>query len=124
MEESLWHYRAFDLSAVDADTVDMTVDLGFGVTRRDRFRLYGPDPAGKMGLDAPELSTPEGKAARDWLRALLAEPGAVFHIRTVKDRREKYGRYLAVVFLTRPDGQCDNVNGELVRTGHAALRAY
>lgn len=41
-------------------------------------------------------------------------------VRTLKDRREKYGRYLAVVYLF--DGR--NLNQLLVDQGHAKLKAY
>jgi micrococcal nuclease len=113
----VYQYQGTIVRVVDGDTVDINVDLGFGVWREDRFRLYGPDPDGNMGLNAPEVTTPEGKEARDYLRRLLL-PGDPVTIRTIKDHREKYGRYLAVIY--RPT----NVNQLLLDTGHAVLKAY
>lgn len=85
------------------------MDLGFDVRRRDSFRLYG--------INAPETRTPEGVAAKEWLVALLAEgarAGQALTINTIKDRREKYGRYLAVLWL----GPL-NVNLAAIDQGHA-----
>ena len=93
------------MRVVDGDTVWLDVDLGFEIRRREDFRLYG--------INAPELSTPEGKAAAAWLTAKLP-PGQVVTVQTLKDKREKYGRYLAAIVL----GDV-NLNAALVDAGHA-----
>ena len=72
MDDFLYRYRADLASVHDGDTVTLDLDLGLRVRARVTARLYGPDPDGRVGLDAPELSTPEGVAARDWLVARLA----------------------------------------------------
>lgn len=90
----------------DGDTVRLDVDLGFGIWKRwERFRL--------TGIQAPELGTPAGNAARYWLRDLLPI-GQEVRIVTEEDDQEKYGRYLATIFL----GDL-NVNDHLVDSGHA-----
>lgn len=103
----MYEYTARVLRVVDADTVHLDVDLGFDVRRKDSFRLYG--------INAPEMSTPEGVAARDWLVARLAGADRVV-VTTVKDRREKYGRYLGVLWVGSP---LSNLNQELIDEGHA-----
>jgi micrococcal nuclease len=115
----LFQYYARLVKVVDGDTLDMEVDLGFGITRVDRFRLYG--------LNAPEMSTPEGKIAKAWVITQLAERLAPFvndpfplTVRTYKDKQEKYGRYLATVSI---DEKWD-LNAELVAAGHAVLKDY
>ncbi|MCA0905118.1 thermonuclease family protein [Ruegeria marisrubri] len=99
----------------DADTVRLTVDLGFGLTSNlGPCRLYG--------IDAPELrgdERPAGIAARDFLRDLI-EPGQWFTVQTIKDAKGKYGRYLCKIVLD--DGT--NINELLVETGHAVAREY
>ncbi len=52
----MFEYRARLVRVVDGDTLDLTLDLGFGIIRTDRFRLFG--------LNAPELSTGEGIRGR------------------------------------------------------------
>ena len=89
----------------DGDTVWLEVDLGFGLKFTENFRL--------LGINAPELRTPTGPAARDYLRALVE--GQALVVKTSKDKKEKYGRYLATILL--PDGT--NVNEKMIETGHA-----
>lgn len=121
----LFRYRVLATGVVDGDTVDLELDLGFGVTRRDRFRLYGPDWAGRDGLNAPELNTPEGVAARRWLADALVRYAGRLVARTVKDRREKFGRYLVVLTVPNAAGMAEvNVNEQLVAAGHAVLKRY
>ena len=92
------------LRVVDGDTLHLEVELGFDIKRRDTFRLYG--------LDAPEMSTEAGVAAKEWLVQQLAE-GALI-ITTHKDRRERYGRYLATLWVDGVD-----INQAMVEAGHA-----
>lgn len=47
----------------DGDTVYIKLDLGFDLTVYARVRVYG--------INAPELSTDAGKAAREYARGLL-----------------------------------------------------
>lgn len=100
----MYEYRATIIRIVDADTVWLEVDLGFDVKRKDSFRLYG--------INAPEMSTAEGVNAKMWLTEYLK--GGPLVITTEKDRREKYGRYLATLWV---GGQ--NVNQALIEAGHA-----
>lgn len=100
----MYQYRAEVLSVVDGDTLHLSVDLGFDIKRRDTFRLYG--------INAPEMSTPEGIAAKAWLVQKLTEGALV--ITTRKDKREKYGRYLATLWI-----DMKNVNEQMVAAGHA-----
>lgn len=103
----MFEYSAEIIKVVDGDTVHANVDLGFNVHVEMTLRL--------MGINAPEKVTAEGKAAKKHLESLLPTTSVV--IRTLRDKREKYGRYLA--YVIRPDGV--NVNDEMVVAGHAVL---
>lgn len=99
----------------DGDTVRLVADLGFGL-------LAELGPCRLYGIDTPELRGADREAgivARDFLRDLLT-PGLWFTIRTHKDEKGKYGRYLCEITLD--DGT--NVNELLVATGHAVARDY
>lgn len=98
-------YRATILSVHDGDSLTCDVDLGFRIRQTMPLRL--------LGLDAPELRTEQGRAARDWLTARLPA-GTIVLVRTVRDRREKYGRLLADV-----TDQAGSVNTDLLVAGHA-----
>jgi micrococcal nuclease len=103
----MYEYRATVLRVVDGDTIDCRADLGFDVGMDMRLRL--------AGIDAPEMSTEAGKAASRWLADKL-HAGTEIIIKTQKDRREKFGRYLAEVFLP---GDAISVNQAMVDAGMA-----
>lgn len=101
-----YEYAATVIDVHDGDTIRVDIDLGFDVQLRSV-------PLRLVGINAPELPTEAGKASRDFLSTYLPD-GAAVVVHTVKDKKEKYGRYLAVVFCCE-----QNVNDLLVETGHA-----
>jgi len=104
----MYEYAAQVLDVYDGDTIHVEVDLGCDIDTRLTVRL--------AGINAPELAVkPAGPDARDFLAATLGA-GAIT-LRTIKDRREKYGRYLGILIL--PDGT--NVNDLMVSSGHAVV---
>ena len=96
-----YEYKAKVLRVVDGDTIDAEVDLGFHIKMEMKLRL--------AGINAPEMNTVEGKKSRAALMSLIE--GQDVTIFTIKDRQEKYGRYLAVV-ITMKDHK--NINEWLV----------
>ncbi|MER5649711.1 thermonuclease family protein [Streptosporangium sp. NPDC002524] len=107
----LYVYPATVAKVVDGDTLDLLVDVGFGITTKGRFRL--------SAVWAPELGTPEGEAARDFTQAWVEQQAGRVLVRTFKDRRERYGRYLARVF-TEPGA---DLGAALIDAGHATAEA-
>ena len=107
-----WHYQFVTVDRIlDGDTLQCTVDLGFGLRMTQHFRL--------LGVDAPELHGPTavaGAAARDWLVALLP-PGTAVQIDSHKP--DKYGRWLAEVWVM---GR--SVAVMLLEAGHAVPKTY
>jgi micrococcal nuclease len=112
----LYTYRATVLQVVDGDTVDLSVSLGFDVSHRARFRLTGIDAPESYGPNASDA----GRAAKQQLADTL-RVGSTVVVKTTKDRREKYGRFLAEVFLVTADGSPMeiSVNQMMVDAGHA-----
>lgn len=98
------------VKVIDGDTVDLDVDLGFSIRQTDRFRL--------TGIDAPEKNTEAGMVTKQWLENTLP-PGKEVVIATSKDKKEKYGRYLAVIYTKEFE---TSVNGVLIQNGLA--KAY
>jgi len=108
-------YDVVLLKAVDGDTVDVDIDLGFNVWLHDeRVRI--------MGIDTPESRTSDkveklfGLAAKNRLKELLHD-GAILVTTEEKngeDMRGKFGRILGD-FKT-PDGRL--VTDVLVEEGH------
>ena len=116
-EISLYHYRALITAAYDGDTVTAEIDLGLKtVVKGEKLRLHR--------INAPEMRGPEkiaGKAARDYLRHRILGKEVV--IETFKDKRGKYGRYIAEIWLPENDGYT-NMNDELVEKGFAEYHEY
>jgi len=78
---------------VDGDTIDVDIDLGFGVwLRNQRIRM--------MGIDTPESRTSDdeekvfGLMAKQRLTNLIADAKV---LKTYNDERGKYGRILGEV---------------------------
>ncbi len=118
MKEYLYHYRAVVVSVYDGDTCTVDIDLGLKTwVRGEKLRLYR--------INAPELrgvERPEGLKSRDFLREQI--DGKQIIIQTVKDKKGKYGRYLADIWLPVDDGEMININDLLVEKGFAEYKDY
>ena len=114
----MYEYRARVIKVIDGDTVDVDIDLGFGVWLKDeRVRI--------MGIDTPESRTRDkvekkfGLAAKARLKELL---GATPILKTQvgkggEDMKGKFGRILGD-FLTEDGKKCGEL---LVKEGHAEI---
>ena len=113
MEKQHYVYHALVTEVYDGDTVTVDIDLGLNVwVRKEKLRLHR--------INAPEVRGEErerGLASRDWLRAQIL--GSTVVIETLQDKKGKYGRYLAEVWL----GEL-NINDALVSEGLAEYKAY
>jgi micrococcal nuclease len=108
----MYEYRARITKVVDGDTLHLVIDLGLDVSIATTVRL--------SGVDTPEMSTPEGKAAKIYTQDWVTVRGGTVIVRTVKDKREKYGRYLAE--LLAPDGT--SLNQDLLASGNARVAPW
>lgn len=113
---SLFHYKATVIKVVDGDTIDLMVSLGFDTSVKGRFRLVGVNTPESYGASA----CPEGVAAKAFTTAALPV-GAEVVVVTSKDKKEKYGRYLAEVYKLEKNGVVSekSVNQMLVESGNA-----
>lgn len=87
-------YKAYLERVVDGDTIRTYLDLGFGVWHHEILRL--------AKINAPELSTKEGKIASAKLSELL-ENTEILIIKT--NKTDIFGRYIADVFLENEEGK-------------------
>lgn len=96
-------YAAQLIDVHDGDTIHLDIDLGFHTWRRgERYRL--------ARINAPELSTPEGRPARDHLTLLLAAGPLV----VTTSKADNYGRYLVECSVNGV-----NLNDAMLRDGFA-----
>ena len=90
---------------VDGDTVDVDIDLGFGIwVHNERVRLYGIDTPESRTRDLEEKKA--GLFAKDVVLHYLPE-GSKQILRTHKDKVGKYGRVLGefVIYDSLADRQ-------------------
>jgi micrococcal nuclease len=112
-------YDVTVIKVVDGDTVDVDIDLGFGVTLTDeRVRI--------MGIDTPESRTRDkvedlfGEAAKARLKELMKNGGKLITTedRKGEDMKGKFGRILGD-FKVDYNGETKTVTDILVEEGHA-----
>ena len=115
----MYEYRVKILKVVDGDTVDVDIDLGFGVVLTDeRVRI--------MGIDTPESRTRDkvekvfGKAAKKALQDMLGKTSILKTQinRDGEDMKGKFGRILGDFIVDRNGEECSVVQA-LVEDGHA-----
>jgi endonuclease YncB( thermonuclease family) len=125
----MYQYKAQVKAVIDADTIDVLVDLGFGVHTMQRLRLYG--------IDAPEMRSEAGKIAKEYVKSVLlgADASMFVYVRTLKDKKDKYGRKLAVLYFdpvsmlldhdeSKIEMMASSFNLQIVRNGHAVERYW
>lgn len=130
-------YDAKVLKVHDGDTLHLEVDLnrhvpvldadlGFSTYIRSRklllhedFRLYG--------INAPELSTPEGLLALEYFDSMLRDDDDKYTALVIEtipqgdhEKQEKYGRWLARLWRAgEPADPATSMNQKMVDSGHA-----
>jgi micrococcal nuclease len=116
--------RARIVRLVDGDTVILDVDMGMSITVRATVRLFK--------INTPEVRGPEkvaGHAATQHLADLLVKFACVdgewdIIVKTYRDKKGKYGRYLADLIGEDQDGWPINLNERMVEDGHAVVALY
>ena len=106
----MYEYKCTILRVVDGDTVDVDIDLGFGVwMHKERVRM--------MGIDTPESRTRDkvekkfGLASKEYVKAYLPI-GSMQILKTEidksgEDKKGKFGRILGdfLVYDSKEDAQ-------------------
>jgi micrococcal nuclease len=111
----MFEYRADILKIVDGDTVDVDIDLGFGIwLRNERVRIMGIDTPESRTLDKTEKIF--GLAAKDRLKHLLGKT-AILKTEVIngEDAKGKFGRILGDFFV-QGGRRCGDI---LIEEGHA-----
>ena len=91
----MYRYYGKVVKVIDGDTLDVNVDLGFDIFYKIRVRL--------KDIDTPEVYHPhddeELKSGRDAKQFVIDSIlGKDVIIKTFKDKKGKYGRYIANIY--------------------------
>ena len=117
--KSCYNFRVVKINrVVDGDTIDVTIDLGFDLMKKERVRIAGVDTPEKRTRDLEEKAL--GLDATAWMKEHLE--GAIkgddeLTIRTeLKGGVGKYGRLLGWLYV----GDVDvSLNEQMITEGYA-----
>lgn len=103
-----WTVPATVRRVVDADSIEMVLDLGWKITLTRTCRV--------AGCNAPEVTTEQGRDAKAWAFGALP-PGT--KVTFVSHSLDKYGRPLGSITMTSEQGAVFDYASELMAAGHA-----
>ena len=117
--KSCYNFRVTEINrVVDGDTIDVTIDLGFDLYKKERVRIAGIDTPEKRTRDLEEKAL--GIDATNWMKEQLEEAingESELTIRTeLKGGMGKYGRLLGWLYV----GDADiSLNEAMIISGYA-----
>ena len=117
--KSCYNFRVIEINrVVDGDTIDVTIDLGFDLYKKERVRVAGVDTPEKRTRDPEEKAL--GLDATYWMKAQLE--GAIDGEDDLVIRTElvggmgKYGRLLGWLYI----GDAEvSLNEQMIEEGYA-----
>jgi micrococcal nuclease len=104
-------YKGKCIKVIDGDTIDVTIDLGFGIFVSKRIRLYG--------IDTPESRTKNklekqaGLLAKERLKKLVMNKDLAIE---VVAEGGKFGRLVGNIYI---EGTSKSINEVLIKEGYA-----
>ena len=117
--KSCYNFRVIEINrVVDGDTIDVTIDLGFDLYKKERVRVAGVDTPEKRTRDLEEKAL--GIDATNWLKEKLE--GAVAGDDDLIIRTElvggvgKYGRLLGWLYIGTDEL---SLNEQMITEGYA-----
>jgi len=118
--KSCYNFRVTEINRVlDGDTIDVTIDLGFDLYKKERVRIAGVDTPEKRTRDLEEKAL--GIDATNWLKKKLedtiAGDGDELAIRTeLVGGMGKYGRLLGWLYINE---DTVSLNEQMITEGYA-----
>jgi len=95
----MYQYKAIVQKVVDGDTMEIDIDLGLTIwIRNEKIRLYGIDTPEVYGVKKGSAEWERGNTSSEFVKMVVKENDEIV-VDTIKDKKEKYGRYLAIVYI-------------------------
>jgi micrococcal nuclease len=108
-------YRIKEIyKVIDGDTIDASIDLGFGIYLTKRIRLAGIDTPESRTRDLEEKAL--GLESKEWLKKTLEGAKDILIKTELPDSTEKYGRIIGHLFI---NGQETSLNNQMITSGYA-----
>ena len=117
--KSCYNFRVTEIVKVlDGDTIDVIIDLGFDLYKKERVRIAGVDTPEKRTRDLEEKAL--GEDATNWLKeqldgAISGEDDLVIHTELVGGMG-KYGRLLGWLYI---GDETESINERMIQQGYA-----
>ena len=114
---SCWNYKVASVDRViDGDTIDITINLGFNLSIRQRVRVAGVDTPEKRTSDH-DVEKPLGIDATNWLKEKL-DGAKQLMVRTElgSGASGKYGRLLGWLYV---GDEAVSLNEQMIAEGYA-----
>ena len=116
----MYEYRCKLIKIIDGDTMDIDIDLGFGVwLKGERVRLYGIDTPESRTRDKTEKKY--GLAAKSFATSFLKDEWLILKTKEY-DAKGKFGRILGELWRTTNDHGYPNdksLNQYMIEKHHA-----
>ncbi len=117
--KSCYNFRVTSIDKVlDGDTIDVTIDLGFDLYKKERVRIAGVDTPEKRTRDLEEKAL--GIDATNWLKEKLESTLAGDDELTIRTELHggvgKYGRLLGWLYVGE---ESISLNEQMIKEGYA-----
>ena len=117
--KSCYNFRVIKIDKVlDGDTIDVTIDLGFDLFKKERVRIAGVDTPEKRTRDLEEKAL--GLDATDWMKNHLEDTIAGDEELTIRTElvggMGKYGRLLGWLYVGE---STISLNEQMIEEGYA-----
>ena len=117
--KSCYNFRVTEINrVVDGDTIDVTIDLGFDLYKKERVRIAGVDTPEKRtrNLEEKELGIDDTNWLKEKLEATLAGDDQLFIRTELVGGVGKYGRLLGWCYI----GDAEvSLNEQMITEGYA-----
>jgi len=108
----MYEYRAKLIKVIDGDTIDVKIDLGFGISLKKRVRLFGINAPETRSKDLDEKKA--GLTSKRRLEAVLEASEGKFILKS--NGVGKFGRCLGEILVDNV-----NINQLLIKEGLAEV---
>ncbi len=95
----MYQYNAIVQKVIDGDTMEIDIDLGLSVwVHKEKIRLFGINTPEVYGVKKGSPEWEKGNLASEFVKSIVKANDNVV-IQTIKDQKEKYGRYLGLIYI-------------------------